>query len=243
MLLAAEDVVDLVHALIRNAQELTTEARLLLDHGHSARAYALAALAGEEHGKIEVCLAWLSGEEPLPEDERAFRGAWRSHSEKLTNLTAYRAAFLDALPLPSEEELRERTVYVGRTKMSAIYVDVDSRGITSPANFEPLVALELIQKVEEAVGHVASFFAELTREMAPVLLTVGPVIAQLMSDRFGHLEPAQGLAELRGLITSLVSLSESEADLEEARIGEVIALLTGQGQERDSLTADDAGDH
>lgn len=236
MLLTAEDVVDLVHAVIRNARDLITEARLLLDHGHSARAYALAALAGEEHGKIEICLGWLSGDQPLPEDERDLRGAWRNHTEKLTNLTAYRAAFLDTLPLRSDEELRATTADLGRTKMSTIYVDVDSAGIASPADFDSGLAAELIQSVEEAIGHVAPFFAGLTRDMAPLLLSVGPIITQLMSDRFGELEPVQGLTEVRTLITNLVSLQEAEIDFDEVRMRQVVALLTGSAGQSDFAT-------
>lgn len=111
--------------------------------------------------------------------------------------------------------------------MSAIYVDLDSTGIATPFEFDPEVASTLIQRVEETLDHLAPFFADVAREMAPSLLAVGPIITELMTDRFGHLDPAQGLASLRNLIGGLVALPESDDETDEDRIARVVALLTG----------------
>lgn len=51
-----EDLLALMHALLANASDLVDDAELLLENARFPRAYALAALGGEELGKIYLCL-------------------------------------------------------------------------------------------------------------------------------------------------------------------------------------------
>ena len=88
-----ELAVGLTQALLENARDLAADARLLLEHDRFARCYALSALAGEELGKIAICLDWMLGDPPTSLQET--RRAWQSHGDKLASLVAYRAAFIE----------------------------------------------------------------------------------------------------------------------------------------------------
>lgn len=76
---ANDELLKLVHALV-NGGGLAADARLLLENERYARNYALAALAGEELGKIEFCLDWLLGTPTLSHKQFVDAGkvTWRS---------------------------------------------------------------------------------------------------------------------------------------------------------------------
>jgi hypothetical protein len=62
----ADQLRQLKHAAEQNAEDLTADARVLLDAGRFPRAYALAVLALEELGKAQLCHDGLYVE-PNPE--------------------------------------------------------------------------------------------------------------------------------------------------------------------------------
>src|SRR5260370_24294125 len=69
----------LAQAAAQNAADLAADARLLLDAGRFPRAYALATLALEELGKMELCHEVLAGRL----DDKGFRQEWSQHQSKL----------------------------------------------------------------------------------------------------------------------------------------------------------------
>src|SRR5690242_11222246 len=75
-----DDLIKLAWAALSNSRDLLTDARLLADRGSYPRAYALAALACEELGKVDLCLAtaWL------PMTPSAFWSSFRNHRGKLS---------------------------------------------------------------------------------------------------------------------------------------------------------------
>ena len=68
----------LAQAAAQNATDLAADARLLLGAGRFSRAYALATLALEELGKMELCHEVLAGRL----DDKGFRQEWLNHPSK-----------------------------------------------------------------------------------------------------------------------------------------------------------------
>jgi AbiV family abortive infection protein len=83
-------VADAFRACWANAQDLVTEAKLLSDHGHKARALSLSVLALEELGKL-FCADGLLFARPDDHGAKAFAKSLKSHTAKLSAL--------DLLPL------------------------------------------------------------------------------------------------------------------------------------------------
>lgn len=234
-----EVLVGLVHALLANARSLVADARLLLDHGRWARAYALAALGGEELGKLEVCLDWLIGQ-PL-RTPKEFRRAWQDHSEKLANLTAYRAAFMDDPTTIQFESLRHQAAEVGRRKMAAIYVDFDNSGIQTPDSISAAEAQQLLAMVEAAVGHASGFLAQLTPEVPALMDEVSRSLIEALAARFDGMEADEALPQLRAMLDRLPTMSD-EAIASLLKTGDVSDLwVPNTRDEGQSSPAADGG--
>jgi len=78
-------VADAFRACWENAQALVTEAKLLFDHGHKARALSLSVLALEEIGKL-FCADGLLFARPDDHKAKAFAKSLTSHTTKLSAL-------------------------------------------------------------------------------------------------------------------------------------------------------------
>ena len=78
-------VADAFRACWKNAQDLVNEAKLLLDHGHKARALSLSVLALEELGKL-FCADGLLYARPDDHKAKAFAKSLKSHAAKLSAL-------------------------------------------------------------------------------------------------------------------------------------------------------------
>lgn len=78
-------VADAFRACWANAQDLVTEAKLLFDHGHKARALSLSVLALEEIGKL-FCADGLLFARPDDHRAKAFAKSLKSHTAKLSAL-------------------------------------------------------------------------------------------------------------------------------------------------------------
>lgn len=85
-----EFVADAFRACWANAEALVSEAKLLSDHGHKARALSLSVLALEEIGKL-FCADGLLFARPDDHKAKAFAKSLKSHAAKLSAL--------DLLPL------------------------------------------------------------------------------------------------------------------------------------------------
>lgn len=206
-----DQLVDLVHSLLDNAESLTSDARLLHDNGRYARCYALAALAGEELGKIGFCLGSLLGAPTLTAKE--FRRSWQSHSEKLSSLTAYRTAFIEE-PVPvSGEALREQFESIADRKMQAIYVDVNEGEVVTPESITSDEALDLLKVVDAAVQHAVKYLRPLTMEIVAATNTVLPTILAPFTEYLEHLAPDQAVGVLRDLLRRLPSITAADWDL------------------------------
>lgn len=200
----AHTMVDLIKALLANAHDLLDDAQLLHDAGRYARAFALATMAAEEHGKIEFCLDQLLGNPPRT--EREFRQAWTAHREKLENLVAFRAAFIDELPLLNREELEGQPGRVHSQRMSALYVDLHGDVVQVPAADQALSG-RMISEVRASVDWVAPLFSQLTPDMVPLLKVVESAIGHTLTRHLGSLPIDGALAELRTIVAKLPNLT------------------------------------
>ena len=117
----------LARDLIENADDLLSEADLLLELNHHARAFFLATIAAEELGKIHLCLDIMSGQQVAPGH---WKKAWTNHREKLSTTHALEAAFL------RDDVVANFQAWLGgdevgpwaEGKMAALYVDLDADG-------------------------------------------------------------------------------------------------------------------
>lgn len=220
----SELLVDLVHALLANARGLAADARLLNGHGRHARSYALAALAGEELGKVEVCLDWLLG--APTRSEKQFRRAWQNHAEKLASLTAYGAAFIDDPGTVRLDNLKDQVHEIASRKMAAFYVDFDDAGITTPASITEAEATDLLVRVEAAVEHATKALGRVTSEVVAVTNDLAPQLLVPLSSYFEALEPGDAIEGLRRLLARMASIDARDwaLALHEDRIAELLAL-------------------
>jgi AbiV family abortive infection protein len=199
---------ELVHALLENARGLTSDGRLLLDNGRYARSYALAALAGEELGKVEFCLDWLLGTPTLSPKE--FGRSWQSHREKIAGLVAYQAAFIEDTAAVSLDDLRQQTATVGRRKMEAIYVDFNETGVVTPKGISAEEAIDLLESVETAVEHAAMVLGLLTQEVVAAANSVAAPILEPLAEHLTDLAPTDAINMLRELLARLPNISDMD---------------------------------
>lgn len=235
----SDQLLELVHSLLDNAESLSSDARLLKENGRYARSYALAALAGEELGKIGFCLDLLFGAPTLTAKE--FRRSWQSHSEKLSSLTAYRAAFIEE-PVPASfEALREQFETIADRKMQAIYVDFDEVGVdvVTPDSISETEAIELLSVVDAAIQHAATFLRPLTKEIVAATNTALPTLVAPFLEYLEHLAPGQAIGVLRDLLRRLPGISHADWDaaLETDTVSELLGLDSLPSPPSDELSA------
>lgn len=125
-----EQIADAMNATRRNGRALVEEARILFDAGRYARAAALAVLAVEEAGKVDVLRCLVMARDTK---ERS------SFARELTNHRAKNAHWIIGvlrrkLPFPMlmatalEGKEGEHSLYLERFKQSAFYTDVAQDG-------------------------------------------------------------------------------------------------------------------
>lgn len=213
-----DQLLALTHALQSNAQSLLDDASLLYEHGRFPRAYALAALAGEELGKIYLCLDALLSRGKI--DGQEFWWGWRQHGEKLVSMRAYAAAFIEDLDDLKVEQLGPDARRIGATKMSALYVDFDGHQPLLPDHVTDSEAAELLLRTRLSLRHLEGALAGLKPVVVEAAHALGPALeaffGQVMNDR----PPQEVLAELRQFVLSAPDMT----------VEDVMALLTaGQG--------------
>lgn len=213
----------LTQALLNNARDLAADARLLFEHERFARCYALAALAGEELGKIAICLDWLFGDSTSSLKET--RRAWQSHDDKLSSLVAYRAAFIDDPAGIRPESLRDEAREVAGRKLDALYVDVRDGVIKTPAQVAAADAKQLLGQVEDAVSHAVEHLRPMTSEVASAIEVLAPQFVAPLSAFIDSLSPQDAVEALRRLVSTAQTFTDQEwADaLQGDRVLELLA--------------------
>jgi len=135
----------LAQAAAQNAVDLAADARLLLDAGRFPRAYALAALALEELGKMELSHQVLAGRL----DDKGFRQEWSNHMWKLD-----RSRILAILSAPTPARVLATVEDDLAAKLRGLYVDVnpaDPGGSPlTPSAVTPALAREMVETAEAA---------------------------------------------------------------------------------------------
>lgn len=142
----AEDPIDrelvagLGLAAAGNAVELVEEADLLDENGHRARAFALTVLAAEELGKAFICTLTASHAHGDMSDWQPFAAMVAGPSRHNTKLLAalflmQRLLELEGLPVDQlAHELDDLVAGdLDNAKMRALYVDIESGAIATPA--------------------------------------------------------------------------------------------------------------
>jgi AbiV family abortive infection protein len=216
--------VDLVHALLGNAGDLTSDAKLLFDHGRFSRSYALAALAGEELGKISICLDWVLGDPNMTEKQQ--RKAWQDHKDKLMSLAAYSAAFVEDPTTLQPKRLKKEVQQLAGRKMDAIYVDVRDGRISTPQCIGEIETRELLSRVDDAITHAVENLGQLSVEVADAMDGLAPKLIAPMETYFDSLPPHETVQALRRLMTQARTLTNEQwADaLENETVAELLDL-------------------
>lgn len=163
-----------IAALIKNAQDLLADAKVLLEHDRHARAFVLSILAREEAGKALLVLANAMGDPDIQ--------SWQlsSHREKLSSAAAADLFLLGELPQVFEGVQRLESESANREKMAGLYVDRRDGELRTPDRIEPARAAEayagasaLLDRLEPILGSLtpdALSFAQLfDQELGRVL--------------------------------------------------------------------------
>ena len=147
----ADQLRQLKQAAEQNAEDLTADARALLDGGRFPRAHALAVLALEELGKAQLCHDALTGDL----DEAEFRWAWRAHVFKLE-----RIGVLTTLAAKTEERIWAEGEDDHTMKLRGLYVEPnpDDPGgpPLTPSEVGQAQATEIVEIAEEVTRGAAS---------------------------------------------------------------------------------------
>lgn len=207
----------LVGALVSNARQLLDDASLLLEHGRFARAFALAALAGEEVGKVYLCLDALLSRDTV--DPQRFWWGWRQHGDKLDSMRAYTAAFVQDLDDLDVEQLGTDAQHVGERKLAALYVDFDGSGPLLPDRVSEGESADLVSETRSVIEHLDRALSGLNTVVVEAAHQLGPALEALFGRVLDDRPPQEVLAELRQLLLELPGM---EAD-------ELLRLLAPEG--------------
>lgn len=147
----ADQLRQLKHAAEQNAEDLTADARALLDVGRFPRAYALAVLALEELGKAQLCHDVLAGDL----DETSFRREWSTHVPKLD-----RISILTILAAKTEERIFAACEDDHTMKLRGLYVEPNQEHPggppQTPSEVSQAQATEMVEIAEEVTLGAAS---------------------------------------------------------------------------------------
>ena len=203
-----DDLLALMGALLSNAEALADDAGLLYEHGRFPRSYALAALAGEELGKVYLCLeALLSGQGV---DAQRFWWGWRHHGDKLDSMQAYAAAFIEDIDDLDVGRLSADAKHIRAQKLSALYVDFEDGQLLAPDRVTQRDAADLLQRSRVSISHLRGALVELNAEAVEVARVLGPVLEAFFGQVIDDRAPQEVLAELRQLVVDLPDMTADE---------------------------------
>lgn len=203
-----EQLVGLINALLENAAALAGDATLLYENDRYARAYALAALAGEELGKVYLCLDAVltaQGSEPTQ-----FWRAWREHGDKLDSARAYAAAFVDDLDALDVDQLAPDARAIATQKLSAIYVDFDGERTLTPERIGGADAAQLLETTRASIVHARQELAGLTMDVVGAIHVLGPALSAFFDRQIQGKAPAEVIGQLRQLIHDVRSMTPEQ---------------------------------
>lgn len=211
-----EQLVGLISALLENAAALADDAALLYANDRYARAYALAALAGEELGKVYLCLEAVLTTESL--EPRQFWKAWREHGDKLDSARAYAAAFIDDLGALDVDRLASDARRTAAQKLSAIYVDFDGERTLTPERICGAEAERLLETTRASIVHARQELAGLTMDVAGAIHALGPALSAFFDEQSQGKMPTEVVGQLRQLLLDVRDMTPQQ----------VLELLTVQ---------------
>lgn len=195
---STEQLVGLISALLDNAAALAEDAALLYEDDRYARAYALAALAGEELGKVYLCLdAVLTADGSEPS---RFWRAWREHGDKLDSARAYAAAFIEDLGALDVDQLAPDARTIAVQKLSAIYVDFDGERALTPERISGADAAQLLATTRASIEHARQALGGLSMDVAAALHVLGPTLSAFVDQQTQGKVPAEAVGLLRQLL-------------------------------------------
>lgn len=209
--LRGDQLLEAGRAAAQNAQGLLGDAQLLHEHGRHARAFVLAAAAGEEVGKAMACAdAVLFGR-----GVSAGGDEWRRHEHKLQGFFALRLlqGVLDGAE--TLEGLDDRPRSTHQQRMAAMYVDYGPEGLRAPDDQAYLVAArELIEATRTMAQVVRRILALMTPEVLEQLDMARPVLEPAFKEIEDALDDAD--ADERNRIGSELSdlLRRLEGEIE-----------------------------
>lgn len=138
---------------LHNAEELVTDARILLGNERYARCYFLSEIAVEELGKYAMLVAAtlnvLVGQMDA-EEWKALRRGFRDHRDKLSMSHGVEELWAGTLDLGDANRLREEAKKDNIAKMQALYTDFYQEIFLRPSEIvgrdDAVVALALAAK-------------------------------------------------------------------------------------------------
>jgi AbiV family abortive infection protein len=193
----AEFAAQLAAALVRNAGNLLDEAQLLYRADRAPRAYALAALAGEELAKVQPCLETLTDSVPLPA-RRAKE--WANHADKLETVAALQHAFVTDLSEVAPTSLQPWAARTAATKLSAFYVDHADGVISTPEDIDLALAKELIDQVRSSHEYLQRVINQLTPAAVAAFAPLAPVLGPLVESLLDRSDVTGSLTKLRMIV-------------------------------------------
>ncbi len=147
-----ESLVDLYDACLENAADLLEEAKLLLSHGHVARAFALAYTGWEEVGKSQLVGDYCNNMVAVEEFEAAFR------DHNLKSSYNWRQFILNPADVKDStiEYDRNRAKKAFEKRQAAFYVekDVTFKPITPGTSIAKEDAEAVIRALENEITNI-----------------------------------------------------------------------------------------
>lgn len=167
-------------ALMKNAQNLLSDAQVLLSHDRHARAFVLSVLAREEAGKALLVLAQEMGDTAIQGRQLT------NHREKLLSASAAELVLLGELDQLTEAARGAKDDRTHDEKLAGLYVDWNGGSLRTPACIEPKRAVEAYEGAASLLGSLDSILGQLTPEALRV--------AQLLDQQLGPVLSAYGEA-------------------------------------------------
>lgn len=190
-----------------NATALVEDASLLFENERYPRAYALAALASEELGKVYLCLESTLRRDVEP---KRFWKLWREHDDKLDSARAYAAAFIDDLGALDLGQLRATAGRIGAQKLSAIYVDFDGNRPLTPDHVGRDEAAGLLKTAQLSIAHACEALAGLNMEVVAATRALSPVLPSVL-DRLIQGKPReQAIADVRRFLVEVPEMTAAD---------------------------------
>jgi AbiV family abortive infection protein len=122
---------------LQNAEELVSDAELLVQHSRWARGFFLAQIAVEELGKYVMIVSATGNIVMGTMDWKKFWKRYRSHKEKLQNIHLMEEVFFEEEPPKTLDHLPNEVAEFDALKMRALYSEHFFDRVIKPSEFMP----------------------------------------------------------------------------------------------------------